>query len=565
MNKLKQKGKVINKHKTIHINEPFYLRGYYPYLWIFIAIFLLFIQVIGFDYTYLDDNALLLNYFPFLKKLSYIKQAFCENVFHLSSGKGMYYRPLLTLSFMFDTMISGGGKIGFFHFMNIFYHLIATCLLFKLFMVMDFEKIKAFFFSMLFAVHPMAVQVVAWIPGRNDSIMAIFILSSFIYMIRYNQHRKLKFLFLSLLLFICSLFTKENSIFLLPVFILYFRIKQKSSMKKLILPFVLMGLFIMIWLNIRYHALSFDKSIVADYTVKATIMSFFENTPALLTYIGKFFIPLFLSVYPVLKDMSISIITGCVALIFFVVMFFYTKFSHSAMMFFGISWFLLFISLTIVTPTTDFPVFSEHRSYLAMVGLLLFIMESRFVIIFFKRGKWAIYIYSGIIIIFAIFSFIHSHNFKDKMTFWQSAVKTSPSNSFNNNNLGAMYYLNKDLQQAEKYFRKAVSLNPKEPLANGNIGMICMNTGRPAEAENYYLLEMQYNPLNYLAYSNCGILYAKNNNLEEAAKMWERSIDLSPYDTETYHNLLVIYRQLGKNADIDRILNKALQYNISIP
>ena len=103
---------------------------------------------------------------------------------------------------------------------------------------------------------------------------------------------------------------------------------------------------------------------------------------------------------------------------------------------------------------------------------------------------------SGLIILslFAFISFWHSRSFKDPLTFWRAAIKTSPHSPMANRNLGAMYYLNNDYVKAERYYRAALALNLNEPMAHNNIGVIYLNQGKFSEAEKEFNYELEINP-----------------------------------------------------------------------
>ncbi|UCD55136.1 MAG: hypothetical protein JSV93_06410, partial [Candidatus Omnitrophota bacterium] len=160
--------------------------------------FLVYSQTLFFDFTYLDDNVLILGNRKFLSKLSNIPQAFRQDVFF--SYEDAYYRPLLTISFILDAQLPfalypspkpspqrGEGRVrgrgeqgkGFsYHLTNIVIHLLAACLLFLLLIKLKYREGLAIFFSLIFTVHPVLTQAVAWLPGRNDSLLAVFIFSS---------------------------------------------------------------------------------------------------------------------------------------------------------------------------------------------------------------------------------------------------------------------------------------------------------------------------------------------------------------------------------------------------
>jgi hypothetical protein len=529
--------------------QPWFFSKGFILLWFAIAGFVLFGQTIGFDYTYLDDQTLILNNIGKLSQGSYIQKAFTEDVFHSGTGNGYYYRPVLTLTFMADAM-AGNGKFSMFHFSNIVYHILATFLLFLFFIETGSDRIRSFLFSLIFLVHPMITQVVAWVPGRNDSLLAIFVLSSFIFWLKYLKTNQSRYLFLHLFLFVVALLTKENAIVLPVLIVLFSSMTQRTPLRKYFIPGASWAIILVIWAIIRFRALGGETQV----SFLLQVSSMFGNLPALLPFLGKMIFPFSLSVFPVLADMKISIVLGLVAIGVLVALIGVSKPKQWFLYFFGIFWFFAFLVPSFITVNKSVPDFSEHRAYLSLAGILILVMASGPV----KNANFTKIIplstTAVFILFFGILTFLHSRNFRDNFSFWQNAVDTSPSNAFNHNNLGAMYYLAGNHEQAELYFRKALKINPYEPLANSNTGLVCMNSKRPAEAEKYYLEEIRINPSYDHAYYNLGLLYFNNSRPGEAVVQWEKTLEVNPYYIDAYKALLFAYEKMERKEDYQRIV-----------
>ena len=169
--------------------DPIFLRTWRPYAWIVLVGFLLYFKAIFFGYTYLDDNNLILENIYFLHDISNIIAAFGQDVFRLISTADIYYRPLMTVSLILDAQIGGAAPF-IYHFTNLLIHLLGSCLVFLLLNKIGCKRELSFVFSLIFAIHPALSQAVAWIPGRNDSLMAVFALLSFIFFIDYAERKK---------------------------------------------------------------------------------------------------------------------------------------------------------------------------------------------------------------------------------------------------------------------------------------------------------------------------------------------------------------------------------------
>lgn len=174
---------------------------------------LLYFKTLFFGWTYLDDNVLVINNTAFLSDLSNILQAFRQEVFHITHCSAAYYRPVLTVSFMLDAFF-GGQNPFIYHFTNIAVHIAVSCLVFLLLQRIGYKRPSALFFSLIFTVHPALAQAVAWIPGRNDSLMALFGLSAFIFFLDFLKSGSIYYYCAHLFFLGLAFFTKETALIL---------------------------------------------------------------------------------------------------------------------------------------------------------------------------------------------------------------------------------------------------------------------------------------------------------------------------------------------------------------
>ncbi|MDQ7053887.1 MAG: hypothetical protein Q9P14_13730 [candidate division KSB1 bacterium] len=136
-----------------------------------VAALLAFGQTVRFDFTGYDDDALILNRLPELQSTNSPLHFFTEPTL-VNPRQTPFYRPLLMLSFWLDARINGPLPTGF-HASNLLYHLLAVWVLFALLQRLLANRLTAFMLTLLFAIHPVNTQAVAWIPGRNDVLLGI--------------------------------------------------------------------------------------------------------------------------------------------------------------------------------------------------------------------------------------------------------------------------------------------------------------------------------------------------------------------------------------------------------
>jgi len=461
------------------------LRGWRVYFIFFILGFLLYGRTLFFDFTYLDDNTLILENYPVISNIANIDTIFSSDVF-LSASKS-YYRPLLNLSFMGDTFIGGQLPV-IFHLSNVFLHILAVILIFRLFLKWQGSRILAFCLALLFLIHPILTQAVAWIPGRNDSLLTVFVLASFLSFLNFCEAPRLRSYAAYLFFFGLALLTKETAVFLPVLIIFYFLFlaprKVASSDRYLLIAGSAVVCFF--WFLMRHFALGGETT---EYT--AALNGIAQNFPAIFIYLGKLLLPFNLAVFPILADSNI--LYGAVALVVFILAWLFSRHKSNHRIVFGWLWFFLFLLPSFIR-INGLPGFLEHRIYLSFVGFLIFLAEvDRIKSLDFSRKHVKI-VTAVIFLLLAGLTWNHSANFSDRLVFWRSAIASSPHSPLVQRNMGVMYYYRQDLSRAEEYYLRSLALNPREPMVHNNLGVIYLDRKEYARAAKEFREELLINP-----------------------------------------------------------------------
>lgn len=498
---------------------------------------LLYSKSFFFGFTYLDDNALVLNNLPFLENIKNVFVAFKYDVFFMTHTTTAYFRPLLTISFMPEAIVGGSIPL-FYHLVNVGIHLAAASLVYVLFTKLKYTKRISLFFSLIFVVHPVLTQAIAWIPGRNDSLLAVFVLASFIFLIDFIETGKRAAMLWSIIFFSLALFTKESAIVLPVLGIGYLWIRNRFD-KNTLLEFGSGWLIaLLFWLSLRIPAMTNPLPM----SLPVGVSSFLENVPGTLQLLGKVFFPFNLSVFPIQQDtiflwgyLATALIIG---LVLFQLKSRQTSPHSYLMMGFGFAWFLAFLWPSFVKFDPGTPDFIEHRLYIPIIGLLILLAESC-VGRFLNEMDRKIFLPFSLGLLFILFCMTATYEnvFFDKTSFWKDAVSHSPHSSFAQKNLGAMYYLDHDYVLAEKYSKEALVLNSGETMVHNNLGLIYAGQGKDVDAEREYLLEIATNPYYDNAHYNLGLLYYKKGNLKAARTQWEDTLKTNPSYYDAYRAL----------------------------
>jgi Flp pilus assembly protein TadD len=550
----------------------------FPYLIIILLPIACFGRTIYFEFLNYDDQLFIVDNQKLIHDFSNIPKVFMHGIWsfiHFISSYD-YYRPFLILSLMIDAQFGGASPLVY-HISNLLYHIIVCLLLFRLLIRLNIKNNITLFLTCVFAVHPVVTQAVAWIPGRNDTLLAIFIISSFLNYINYIRSGKNLFLMLHFIFFIFGLLTKETAV-LLPAICFFYSIfitKEKLSSKRNIVFIGSWLVIAVIYFYLRDKALGKMEN---EVTLPLMIQTIIYRLPAIIQYIGKMILPFNLSVKPTQQDTGM--LWGIVAVIIIAVSLFLSKEKNFRQIFLGTLWMILFLIPVLALPKIFNDNIFEHRAYLPLVGMLIILNESILFKNKFLTGAKAIFTGSAVIFLFFIISFNHAQYFKTALVFWQNAALNSPHDSEAHIKLSNQYFIKGDKANAEIHIQKTLALNPKEKRANAGLGAIYAGRGEFEKAEKYYKAEIALGT-NYLedfknlgsvlvtlkndsdaivcfenalrldsndnsVNSNLGFLYFNRQNYEAAKKTWERMLVLFPGQLQIYQNLAILYSRTGE-------------------
>jgi protein O-mannosyl-transferase len=553
-----QKGKVSNKAASQKTQHDF--RFLYPII-IILTVFLMYGRTLKYQYVKMDDTDLIVDNESFIKHSNNIPQAFKQSCFkipgHLTESKS-YYRPMLIVSFIIDAQLHGARSSATFHFMNILYHVLACLLLYFLLLKLCGNSLLSFALSFLFAIHPVNTHAIAWIPGRNDILLSIFVLLSMHGLLDYYRKKKPGYIVLHIIAFAAALFTKESGILLLPVYFAFIWLWQRDPSfykRHYFLPIIYVAISVA-WYFAMRHALKGQPVMSGQGSIKDTVI---HNLPYLFLYLGKILLPFNLNVMP--GSDTLAVVLGIVS--FAIIIYIFLKIKDRRKAFFSLGWYFIFLAPTLLVP--ELPAY-EHRDYLPLAGLLIGISQSAIFAGFSSKSRIQIRILAVLILVFLVITYTRIPVFADRFVFWNDGTEGTPFAPSACVNVGELYQeiYNNDpslderqkkemLNKAGEWNHKAIEQDSMTLRGNNNYGAFLYLTGKPDEAVPYFQKEIKYHPTNSDPYKNLGIYYRDKGQPEKSVYYWEKLIQLNRFYLTAYEDLASYYAKKGD-------LIKAAQY-----
>lgn len=507
--------------------------------------FILYIPTLSYQLTYYDDATLIDFMQTFIKGHHAFYEIFAQNVFgSAEKGTDSYYRPVLTLSFYLNILARGTSPAAF-HLVNIMLHALAGCLVYAMMKKFKFDRKLSLAGSLMLIAHPALVQAVAWIPGRNDSLLTILSLTSLLFLAEYIEQRKTRSFLLHLLFFSLALLTKETAVLLPVLFVISVNIFLRNTTSELLpvrekIPGT-KKLFVSWFILIA--SFLFVRQVVAGSSIglplRFTLVNFIGNLPAIIQYTGKMLLPFELSTFPVLQNTSY--LFGIITIALTGYLLYVSKLIRFNYLLLAVSWWLIFLLPAILRTTDEYEsVFLEHRLYFPFIGFLLLWVETDFI----KKINWSSpytkISAAAILILFSALTFINCKNYQNELSYWSRAVATSPDASFAYRGLGTSYYTSGKTPDAEKAYLMAMQLNPNLKDVRNNLGRIYMNNGNPQKAALLFREELKINPASAVTYYNLALLQLDQKKLPEAESLIRKSLSLKPDYLDAQNDLCVI-------------------------
>jgi Flp pilus assembly protein TadD len=447
------------------------------------------------------------------------------------------YQPLTVLSFAINFHFAGTSPIPL-HLVNLSFHLINIVLVFILFNKVFLKPTSALLIAFLFAVHPMNVEAVTWISARSSSMYACFYLLSIIFYIKYFTGKlQIKFLFISFLFFILSLFCKVQAVTLPFVLILIDYFSNRKKINLLIfekLPFAI--------LSIVFTLIAFRNSETFTYFTHSNLHSFtsfdliFLNGRAIYFYLQKFLVPVGLSaiyVFPVKTNNWLPDEYYIYTLLVIILSFVIFLFRKNKKLVLGVSIFLLTLSINLPLVSLRSVIFADRYAYFPFLGLF-------FVLATFYQSFTEKYLCTNRKYIYGLTIFILIYGLFLSFETWE---------------------VNKKWENDMTLATDVIQKNPSVPL----IAKIYRKRGNYfaehqmiQESINDYSKAIEINPDDIDSYVHRAFSYLKLNKLNEALPDLDKAIENKPNASILFANRAMVKLNMGDKIGAWLDCNKCL-------
>ncbi len=450
-----------------------------------VSSFIVYSRILDNVFVNLDDNQYIVenNHIKSGINTQSIQWAFTTTYFG-------YWHPITWLSHMLDWNLFGANAAGY-HFINLVLH-IGTALFLFLFLNKTTKNIwPSAFVSILFALHPLRVESVAWAAERKDVLSMFFGMASIYTYSFYNEDYKVFKYFICLGLFALSLMSKPLLVTLPFILLLldYWPLgrwtKKMSSnnrnskirifMEKI--PFILLSVIcsmLTFGAQNKVGALASIEQLPFSVRIHNAVISY-------VTYLKKFLWPVDLAVfYPYEQAFQLwqIITTGFILLMISFVAVFYIK--KLPFLFVGWFWYLGTFIPMIGLVQAGMQGMADRHTYLPFIGIAL--MLSWIVPLLFShdalRKKILFSAGTATLVILASLTWQQCGYWKNTFELFNHALHVTKNNVLAHNSRGIAYGELGQYQFAIDDFNEAIRLKPDYAKAYNNRGLAYLLQGQ---------------------------------------------------------------------------------------
>jgi protein O-mannosyl-transferase len=484
------------------------------------------------------------------------------------------YQPLHYSSSWLQQRLMGNSPSGY-HLVNLLLHIGCVVLVLK---ILRFLRVPgAELAAIIFALHPVNVETVAWIAERKNTLSGVFGLAASLWYLKFDETRDgpekngpegrgYRNYALATGLFVLGLLTKTSIVTLPLAWLVIFWWKRSAISWRRdivpVVPFVFLsaaaGLMTR-WVeygNIAYRARDLDFSFL-DRCLIAGRAFWFQLSkllwPSNLMFVyprwdinagvwWQYLFPLavlaLLGILWSLRRWSRAPLAGVLVYIFLLL---------PSLGFFNIYFFL-------------YSFVADHWQYLACLGIIT-PCASGIVLLAERLKRWRAWLEPGVTLVIAGALFVvtsrQSRMYTDIETLYRAMIARNPACWMAQVNLGNILYKANRVPEAMDLFKQASEIKPA--IAHYSLGNALIEKGRTSEAMEEYRQALRIDPDYAEAHTNLGNALLLTGRVSEAIDEYEHALRINPVSAETHNNLGNALVQTGRASEAIEHFQQALR------
>src|SRR5437762_205787 len=475
------------------------------------------------------------------------------------------YCPLLYSSYWLQERFWADSPTGY-HLVNLLLHIGCVILVLKILRLLRIPG--AALAAILFALHPVNVETVAWITERKNTLSGLFCLAATLWYLKFDESRNRRSYALALGLFLLGLLSKTAIVTLpLALLVIFWWKRGAISWRRDVVPlapffFLSAAAGLMTsWVeysNMGYKARALDFSLVDRCLIAgrafwfqlgkvlwpSNLMFVYSRWEINAAVAWQYLFPLavlgLLGILWSLRRWSRAPLAGVLVYIFLLL---------PSLGFLNIFFFI-------------YSFVADHWQYLACLGLIT-PCASGIVLLAGQLESWQAWLERGTTLLLAGVLFLvtwqQSRMYTNAETLYRTTIADNPACWMAYNNLGIIMSQANRIPKAMELFKQALRINPDNAEAHYNLGNALVQTGRTSEAIDQYEKALRINPNYAEAHNNLGNVLCQTGRTSKAIDQYEKALRINPNYAEAHNNLGAVLGQIGRISEAIEQVKAALR------
>jgi tetratricopeptide (TPR) repeat protein len=519
-----------------------------------LAAFLIYGRTVNFSFVEFDDPG-------YVYQNTHVRPGLTISgiAWAFTSVYGANWHPLTWISHMIDVELFGLNP-GMHHMVNVFFHAINGILLFLVLDSMTSERLKSALVALLFMVHPLHVESVAWISERKDVLSTMFwMLAMGAYLGYARRPAALRYLLVAML-FTLGLMAKPMLVTLPFVLLLldFWPLDRagilnkapegarppgrgipKTSIPRLLLekaPLVILSLAssaVTIYAQSKGHTVRTLEELPMGLRLGNSLVAY-------ATYLAKTFIPRDLAAfYPFPARLGLMELAASVAFLAGISTLCAIHWKKRPYLAAGWLWYLGSLVPVIGLVQVGRQSMADRYTYVPLVGVFVMLVwglsEAGGKTPAAKKARAAVSAMA--LLICALLAYRQAGTWSNSETLFRHMLASTSGNYLAHYNLGCVFQEKKEYVRAMVHYEEALSIKPDLVDARNNLAGVLLEKGRLTEAIRHYMISLKYEQDQARVCNNLGTAYFRLGELNRALEFFRRACSADPHYVEARKNL----------------------------
>ncbi len=531
-----------------------------------------YLPVADFGFVNFDDDVYVTGNARVLSGLT------AENIlWAFQSTEAGFWQPLTWISLMLDFELYGLNAGGY-HLTNLILHLGAVGLLFQSLFSLTKAAGRSAFVAVLFALHPLHVESVAWIAERKDVLCGFFWMTSLYAYVRYAARPGgMAYCFL-MASFCLGLMSKAMIVTLPFVFLLldYWPLRRlpadccdrggvfpPSGVRRLVwekLPLVLMAVALTI---VTFYAEE-QTGALKDFMHYPLAVRISNALISYVIYLWKMIWPAGLAIYyphPGRVLFWPAVFSG---MFLMAVTFLSIRLRGPAPYnLTGWGWYVITLLPVIGLVQIGGHGWADRYAYLPLIGPFMMVAWGGWDLTAAWRFRREAVLVAVAVVIVAMFVAASQQlrYWSDSIALFRRSLAVTEDHYLSRYNLGLALKEVGRWPEAEEQFRRALALQPHSPAAANNLGVVLTMQGKEKEAMGAYRHALELDPNHAGAHNNLGVLLYRQGMVAEAAEHFQAAVRIRNDYANSHYYLGLSLRRLGREKEALIHIGRAVAIN----